>query len=99
MKHRYLVMWHPKLKWGAPIPTLQQSKGFVASAVKLSLTTIRKQGWKWIPVQFETPDDGDRVQEAARLGLIIEDLKAELFDLQAEMSDEERLKWQMMGSN
>lgn len=61
MRHKYLVMWHPKLGWGAPLPSLHRRKQDVQAATGLTLKNIRKQGWKWLPVWIDTPDGSDEI--------------------------------------
>lgn len=74
MKHNYLVMWHPVLKWGSPLPTLQPSKNFVAKATGVTQATIRKQGWLWCKVTITTPETGDPSVEVDRLNELIDEL-------------------------
>lgn len=86
MKHTYLVMWHEKLGWGSPIPVLQPSKKVVTQATGLTNAKIRKQGWKWVEVTFETPDGP--VSPEARLMIAkarIEELLDEVKELEGEV--------------
>lgn len=90
VKHKYLVMYHPVLKWGAPIPTLQPSKTFVAKATGVTQQMIRKNGWVWVPVSIETPEEAAPMMEALRLFDVIAELQGELDARLAEMSPEDR---------
>lgn len=64
VKHKYLVMWHPTLGWGAPIPSLHRCKDDVMKATGLTPQKVRKMGWKWLVVWIDTPDGKDGVVEA-----------------------------------
>lgn len=77
MRHNYLVMWHPVLKWGSPIPTLQPSKNFVAKATGVTQQTIRKNGWVWCKVAIDTPDEVTPADEVVRLDKMILELEEE----------------------
>lgn len=90
MKHKYLVMWHPKLGWGAPLPTLHRSREDVTKATGLTNQKIRLLGWKWVKVEFDTPDprrdDGTEapVPESEKSERI-RAIKAQIEDLLAEV--------------
>lgn len=85
MKHRYLVMWHAVLGWGAPIPTLHKDRATVCGATGLTNQKIRKMGWIWCKVEFDTPTATDAVSELRRLDEMIADLQAERAERVAEM--------------
>jgi hypothetical protein len=61
VKHKYLVMWHPVLGWGAPVPSLHRNKTDVFKATGLTPQRIRQQGWKWLPVWIDAPDGIDGI--------------------------------------
>jgi len=44
-------MWHPKLGWGAPRPTLFEHKIEAVRGTGLTLAKIREMGWRWIEVE------------------------------------------------
>lgn len=89
MKHKYLVMYHPVLKWGSPLPTLQPSKKFVSQATGVTQANIRKNGWVWCKVEIETPEATDSVQEVLRLNRLIRELVEERDERSGQLTPEE----------
>jgi hypothetical protein len=63
VKHKYLVMWHPGLGWGAPIPSLHRCKDDVMKATGLTPQKVRQVGWKWLTVWIDTPDGKDDIED------------------------------------
>jgi len=51
---RFYTMWHPVNGWGGPSPVMMDSKQKVVQATGLSLTKVRKMGWRWIVIDIDT---------------------------------------------
>lgn len=53
---KYHVMWHPKMGWGPQgAPALLKSRLDAVRGTGLSLTSVRRSGWKWMTLVIPEP--------------------------------------------